>query len=383
MSLPIQNQAFEYLEGECPAHALVSVIVPIYNAERYLEDGLRSVLTQSYHNLDIIAVDDCSKDNSYGILNSYAEKDSRIRTLRLAKNLGPGPARNAGLDLAEGDYIVFLDPDDMLTPDAIAKLVSTAEQHGSDLVKGTTRKMSPSGKRKGNYSKFVPSKKIVNTTLTACPELWLATEFWTYLYKKELLTNLRFLPLRLGEDFLFILQSLSRAKKMTLVPDCVHYYRENPMSLTHAKASFENCRDSIVGYNELFRFLRKEGLDDIINIRVPYQTELLMSTFVTAAHSFPFEVCKELFSLFKDGVEENSLTIVLPKQPPALQHGYWLLQMGFFVDAYSLFRRYKGKYNRRSLTRVYFSLTVESYLSRQQRKVKSLCRIGDTNADQD
>jgi len=94
----------------------ISVIVPVYNAERYISRCVDSILKQTYSDWELLLVDDGSKDNSLAILNDYGKKDSRIRTFH-QENAGAGAARNVGLENAIGDYIVFIDSDDFVEPD--------------------------------------------------------------------------------------------------------------------------------------------------------------------------------------------------------------------------------------------------------------------------
>lgn len=114
-------------------HALISVIIPVYNVEKYLHECVDSVLGQTYKNLEIILVDDGSTDSSGKICDEYAEKDSRIVVIH-KKNDGPSKTRNAGLNRASGKYIYFLDSDDFITENAMETLVSAAESDSADLV---------------------------------------------------------------------------------------------------------------------------------------------------------------------------------------------------------------------------------------------------------
>src|SRR5690242_3524304 len=96
-----------------------SVIVPVYKVQAYLHECLESVLGQSFPDLELIAVDDCSPDGCGSIIEEFAARDARVVPVRLPENVGLGRARNAGLERATGDYLVFLDSDDTLTPDAL------------------------------------------------------------------------------------------------------------------------------------------------------------------------------------------------------------------------------------------------------------------------
>ena len=92
---------------------LVSIIVPVYNAEKYIEFTINSVIEQSYNNWELLLIDDCSVDNSKSIIENYSKKDVRIKYYKQKKNSGPAVARNRGIDLAKGRYVCFIDADDL------------------------------------------------------------------------------------------------------------------------------------------------------------------------------------------------------------------------------------------------------------------------------
>ena len=111
-----------------------SVIVPAYKVQAYLHECLDSVLSQSYPDLELIAVDDCSPDSSGAIIDRFAARDPRVRPLHLPANRGLGGARNAGMEQAKGDYLVFLDGDDTLTPHALRAIANRLEETGEPDV---------------------------------------------------------------------------------------------------------------------------------------------------------------------------------------------------------------------------------------------------------
>ena len=112
----------------------VSVVIPVYNGEKYLPACLDSVLAQSLREIEIICIDDASPDRSGEILDCYAVRDSRVRVLHLPENHMQGYGRNRGIEMAAGKYIYLLDSDDMITPDAMEKLFDLAERDGLDAI---------------------------------------------------------------------------------------------------------------------------------------------------------------------------------------------------------------------------------------------------------
>ena len=113
----------------------VSVIIPIYNTEKYLRKCLDSVCNQTLSDIEIICVNDCSTDNSLEILEEYASKDNRIKLIDFKENKGAAVARNAGIDEAKGEYIGFVDSDDFIDLDFYEKLYNKAVKSGADCVK--------------------------------------------------------------------------------------------------------------------------------------------------------------------------------------------------------------------------------------------------------
>ena len=114
--------------------SLITIAVAVYNAEKYLRDCMDSVVNQTYQNLEIICVNDCSTDKSLEILEEYAAKDRRIKIITNSQNSGLGVTRNVGIDAAHGEYVLFIDSDDWLDLTACEKLLSKAKENNSDIV---------------------------------------------------------------------------------------------------------------------------------------------------------------------------------------------------------------------------------------------------------
>ena len=114
----------------------VSVIIPVYNTERYLRRCLDSVCNQTLSDIEIICINDCSTDNSLDILKEYADKDKRIKIINFKENKGAAVARNTGIDIVNGEYIGFIDSDDFVDSDFYEKLYNTASENNSDIAKG-------------------------------------------------------------------------------------------------------------------------------------------------------------------------------------------------------------------------------------------------------
>lgn len=203
--------------------SLVSIIVPIYNAEKYLDSCIQSVLRQTYTNWELILIDDGSTDESGRIAEEYGFADERI-TVFHQKNLGVSLARNQGIDEATGNYVVFLDADDELIEDCLAKTVNIAEETNADVVAGRSCE---------NQELF--QDRIIWTGAEAL-ENSLKDHLFTYsacakLIRREFIGKTRFTPdIRINEDSYFVFQLLCKQNVFVLTNDVIYFYRANSES---------------------------------------------------------------------------------------------------------------------------------------------------------
>lgn len=209
---------------------LVSVIIPVYNAERYLKGCLDSVLNQTYKNIEVICVNDGSTDRSLDILNLYQKRDARLKVIS-QKNAGPSAARNCALDHATGDYISFVDADDILQYNAYEILVECANQEQNwDIVMFGGNVIGEgndyiSYKLNAEFKQYVACEpnEVIFSEKTARPFLWL------HFIKRELIekpTKLRFdESLNLGEDQIFQFGYVPRAKNVMVIDQKLYNYR--------------------------------------------------------------------------------------------------------------------------------------------------------------
>ena len=203
--------------------SLVSIIVPIYNAEKYLDSCIQSVLRQTYTNWELILIDDGSTDKSGRIAEEYGFADERI-TVFHQKNLGVSLARKQGIDEATGNYVVFLDADDELIEDCLAKTVNIAEETNADVVAGRSCE---------NQELF--QDRIIWTGAEAL-ENSLKDHLFTYsacakLIRREFIGKTRFTPdIRINEDSYFVFQLLCKQNVFVLTNDVIYFYRANSES---------------------------------------------------------------------------------------------------------------------------------------------------------
>lgn len=209
----------------------ISVIVPIYNVEPFIDRCIDSILNQTHTNLEIILIDDGSPDNCGKICDEYAKRDNRIKVIH-KQNGGLSSARNAGLDIATGDYIAFVDSDDWIDQGMYATLLSIAQENDADIVECNYRFYRPwKTENKILESENTKETKIYSN-IQALEELYfgpqlfsnIAIMVWNKIYKAELIGEMRFLEGYIHEDVLFTPQMLYNAKKIVKFYDTFYNY---------------------------------------------------------------------------------------------------------------------------------------------------------------
>lgn len=210
--------------------SLLSVIVPVYNTEIYLERCIDSIISQTYKNLEIILVDDGSTDRSGIICDEYKQKDERIRVVH-QKNAGPSAARNCGLDIARGKYIGFVDSDDYIAADMYENL-QRCMKAGIDITCCGTISIR---KSKSIVCCKMNRQRIFNTEEAIFELLkgdFISFAVWDKLFRKSVIGNSRFPQKRLCEDLPFTYQVIKKSKKVIHIGNTEYFYcyRENSRS---------------------------------------------------------------------------------------------------------------------------------------------------------
>ncbi len=238
----------------------VSIIIPVYNTENYIEKCLNSLVNQTLQDIEIICVNDESTDNSITILNKYAQKDSRIKIIN-QQHAKQGAARNNGLKNAQGEYIGFVDSDDWVDLDYFEKLYNASKKYDSDLALATNIRTG-NGKTKKRIllhkEEFITDlqKKmdICHQWKDGCPT--------NKLYRKEFLNkyNIRFPEGVSCEDKLFTTQAVYYANGIATVPDIYYYYFRNPKSTVNlSKKSKAKTDDKEIARRDVLNFLKLQN----------------------------------------------------------------------------------------------------------------------------
>ena len=215
----------------------ISVIIPVFRTEKYLEKCIGSVMAQTYEKLEIILVDDGSDDKSGEICDSFAKKDSRIRVIH-KDNGGLSSARNAGLEASGGDYIAFVDSDDYINSRMYEELMSALD--GADI--SICGYYTVNSKGETNHSAY--SEKTVLSKDEALRELFrdekIKNHVWNKLFKKELFSSVSFPEGRIFEDILTTYKLFEKAEKIACIPYSGYYYCDRDGAISK-NASYETC----------------------------------------------------------------------------------------------------------------------------------------------
>ena len=204
---------------------LISIIVPAYNVEDYLPRCLDSIIDQTYPNIEIVLVDDGSTDSTGKICDEYAIKDSRIKVIHRV-NGGLSAARNSGLELANGDYIGFVDSDDYIDANMYASLNKYMEQFGADIANCGYYEIGDNAFKRSFTGEITELDGEEALQIYALEEndKYISNSVWNKLFKKEILDGLRFVEGRSCEDLVFTGQALSKAKKVVYIDTPYYYY---------------------------------------------------------------------------------------------------------------------------------------------------------------
>jgi len=202
---------------------LISIVIPIYNKEKYLKRTLDSVVNQTHKNLEIILIDDDSTDNSLKICEEYRKKDKRIIIYKKTKNEGVSAARNIGLEIAKGEYIGFVDADDYIKENMYEKLINNIMKYDVDFVQCGLE-------YNGTQKSFTNDKELLLYNNQNAIEFYLNGDhfsgtIWNKLFKKDFIKDMYFCTdYKKHEDILFEFNAVKRANKILLINDILYYY---------------------------------------------------------------------------------------------------------------------------------------------------------------
>ena len=244
----------------------ISVVIPMYNTEKYIGAGLSSILSQTFQNLEVIVVDDGSTDNSCAVVESYIPKSGgRLKLLRMGKNTGgPAAPANKGVNFSRGKYIHVMDSDDLMTNNAYEILFNFAESYNADLVC-----MDLGLKVIKNNDNFFPTQEDVAVVgwhggpFADKPTLesddikervkkisrnGVGWTVWEKFVRRDFLmeNEIKFVEIRLSHDLAWVMQTFCLAKRILTIPNPIYVFRPNPTSLTATKRTPEKYLDAFL-----------------------------------------------------------------------------------------------------------------------------------------
>lgn len=298
---------------------LISVIVPVYKVEEYLNRCVDSILSQTYKNLEIILVDDGSPDRCGEMCDMYVNTDSRIRVIH-KNNGGLSDARNRGIEIAQGKYITFLDSDDWVCIEYIEKLYN--------LMKETSSDISVSNFIRTSKEDVLPEETIVEihefSNIEALEQL--AGEFyvqlvvaWGKLYNKDLFNELRYPIGRIHEDEFIAHHLLYRANKVVFTTEQLLYYWQREDSIMGRGFNVRHRHHAAQAYKERADFYEKKGLLTLKD--KAYQTAFIIYRQILEFHDENYD-------------ERNSAVIEFNSLKADLRRGVYRMQFKIFYELY-------------------------------------------------
>lgn len=222
----------------------VSVIIPIFNKAEHLGYCLESVFEQTLKSIEVICINDASSDGSENILRTFSKSEPRLRIIENSRNLGAAYSRNKGIAAANGEFLRFLDADDLLPLESTQMMYERAIEDDVDLVRGSLALFN--GNRPDKYQNIisVPNKKRTMLSTEKC--LWIPWWHTSYLISSELVhrNKLRYPILIRGEDPVFMTSVLLKAQYITLVEDLVYLYRKYPKTSGSGGSTIRHVKDT-------------------------------------------------------------------------------------------------------------------------------------------
>lgn len=249
----------------------ISVVMPVYNAQDYLADSIESVLNQSFRDLELIVVDDCSSDKSCEVCKTYVEQDERVRLIQLKENIGAGMARNRGIQAASGRYLAFMDADDTIEPELYKKAIQASENGQIDMVVwGATERFYDTAGNVVSDNPIMPERgtwkeerEIAYEALMLEKKTLLGYQ-WNKFYRRAIAEEyaIRFEEAVLYEDFFFTMRMLEHSESLAAIEAAGYVYNKRfngSITTKFVKEYFELSRRRVY---EMYRFCQKRDIMD-------------------------------------------------------------------------------------------------------------------------
>lgn len=313
----------------------VSIIIPVFNADQNLKDCINSLLNQTYKNLEILFINDCSIDNSIQIIESFKEalleKYGRVQVLSHSYNKGVAAARNTGLDNATGDYIYYVDADDYIDHDAIEQLVNEAIKENADIVGCNWNLTFSKNERTMNQPHFTSPLEAIEKMLYGVMR-W---NLWMFLVKRDLYTKneIQFIPgQNIGEDMLVMFKLFVNAQKVCFLNKALYHYRQDNASSLTKTQSDTHLQQVTFNVSEVEKYLLKskyrEEIEGLINFfKLNIKLPMLISN-----NSENYKAWLNWFPEANVSINMNPLSSLRTKfiQNAAAKRQFWLLKLYYY-----------------------------------------------------
>jgi CDP-glycerol glycerophosphotransferase len=239
--------------------ARISVVVPIYNVEPYLRECLDSIARQTYRDLEIVMVDDGSTDGGPAIAGEFARDDPRFRLLSQA-NQGLGAARNTGIDDARGEFLAFVDSDDVLPGDALERLIGALDRTGSDFATGNVHRLSMAGTRQARFLSHAFTRTVMETHITRRRALITDRTVWNKLWRRSFwdAQGYRFATGVFNEDIPIVIPAHFSARSVDVIAEPVYLWRSRESgdrSITQRRREPRALNDRLSAIEQVLAFL--------------------------------------------------------------------------------------------------------------------------------
>jgi CDP-glycerol glycerophosphotransferase len=308
----------------------ISVVVAFFNNEDDLADCLESIAAQSLTDLEVIMVDDGSTDGGAEIARAKAAADRRF-TLVQPEHGGPGGARNRGIELARGEFLAFVDGDDMLPANAYELLMNVLESSGSDFVSGGVLRIGPKGINPSALHSLAIKGRQTRTHITKTPRLLYDVSVWNKLFRRRFWDahQLSFPEHVVWEDIRLMTKAHVLATAVDVIPDIVYYWRERAqgrLSITQSRTSIANLRDRMTALDDIDEFIARHSTARLLRAHQRKALKNDLWLYVQDLHKVT-ETYRAEFMVLVNGYLDQVSRRVLRSLPATHKLAYYLVRI--------------------------------------------------------
>jgi CDP-glycerol glycerophosphotransferase len=308
----------------------ISVVVAFFNNADDLADCLDSIAAQSHPDLEVIMVDDGSTDHSAAIARAKAAADPRFRLIQ-PEHGGPGGARNRGVEQARGEFLAFVDGDDLLPANAYELLLHALEQSGSDFVSGAVWRVGPKGLTPSALHTLALKGRQAGTHVTRTPRLLYDVSVWNKLFRRSFWDShrLSFPEQVVWEDLRLMTKAHVLAKAVDVIPDIVYYWRERAqgkLSITQSRTDIANLRDRMTALDDIDSFIAAHSTTKLLRAHQVKALKNDLWLYVQDLHKVT-EAYRAEFADLVNGYLDNVGRRVLRSLPATHKLAYYLVRI--------------------------------------------------------